>query len=189
MATLMNYGVAAGRGGILMPKPKWRFRVRVVNFGAIAGGLELTQNVMTCSKPKENQAEQEVHSYNSIAYYGGKNKFDSITMVLRDDVTNVVQRIVGHQRQKQKNHFTQTTPLSAQNYKFQTYIESLDGGDGVLEQWFLEGCFLTNSDYGDWDYSADDPSTISLTIRYDNATLSGGLMPVLPQLIPGNMIG
>jgi hypothetical protein len=131
----------------------------------------------------------KVDSYNSIAYYAGKAVWSAISLTVRDDVTNSVSSLVGYQMQKQMNFFQQTTPESGSNYKFQTYIETLDGGnDTVLEQWFLEGCFLESVNYESFDYSSADAMTIEMSIRYDNATLQGGLMPVSPQLGVGPMI-
>lgn len=193
MSTLQNFGVplggGAGRGGILQPKPKHRFRVRVISFGPVAGGLELTQQVVSVARPTLSQDPVEVHSYNSLAYYAGKHKWNSIELTIRDDVTNAATKLVGHQIQKQMNHFEQTTPLAGSNYKFEAYIETLDGGnDGVLEQWYLEGCFLENVNYEQFDYSTADAMTIQMTIRYDNATQQGGLMPLVPDLKTGPMI-
>ena len=50
MATLSKFGVpidgSTGRGGILQPKLKYRFRVRFTNFGNLgASPLQLTQQV------------------------------------------------------------------------------------------------------------------------------------------------
>lgn len=194
MATLSKFGVplggGAGRGGILQPKTKQKFRVRVVNFGPIAGGLELTQAVSTVDRPTISTDDKDVHSYNSVAYYAGKPTFGTIGLVVRDEVTNAVSRLVGHQIQKQMNHFDQTSSLSGINYKFQMYIETLDGGDAtVLEQWFLEGCFIKEVNYNGFDYSSSDAMMINLTIRFDNATQSDELMPAQPQLLPGNLLG
>lgn len=194
MTTMSRFGVplggGQGRGGMLQPKMKWKFRVRVINFGPIAGGLELTQQVMSASRPNPSNEPVTVHSYASTAYYAGKASWAPISIELRDDVSNSVSKLVGHQVQKQQNHFEQTSPLAGVNYKFNTYIETLDGGnDTVLEQWYLEGCFLSSVNYGSFDYSSSDAMTISLDIRYDIATQSGDLMPVLPQLLPGVLIG
>lgn len=192
--TLSKFGVpiggGAGRGGLLQLKYKWRFRVRVINFGPIAGGLDLTQQVESIGKPKISHDSVEVHSYNSLAYFAGKHKWESVELVVKDDITNNVSRMVGHQIQKQLNHFEQTGFAAGINYKFVTLIETLDGGnDTVLETWTLEGCFLENVNYNDLDYKAGtEYQTISMTIRYDNATQSDGLMTVLPELVPGNRV-
>lgn len=194
ISTLQNFGVplgsGAGRGGILQPKTKQKFRVRVFNFGPVSGGLELTQQVKTCGRPSVKQDSKEIHSYNSIAYYAAKAVWDPVELVLRDDVTNSVSALVGHQEQKQMNFFEQTTTVAGSNYKFQTYIETLDGGnDTVLETWTLEGCFLESTSYDDFDYASAEDVTIKLSIRFDNATQDGGLMPLVPQLLSGSMIG
>jgi hypothetical protein len=194
MTSMSRFGVplggGQGRGGMLQPKVKFKFRVRVINFGPIAGGLELTQQVISAGRPNMTQEAVTVHSYASQAYYAGKPSWAPISIELRDDVTNSVSKLVGHQVQKQQNHFEQTSPLAGVNYKFNTYIETLDGGnDTVLEQWYLEGCFLTEATYGQFDYSASDAMTIGLNIRYDIATQSGDLMPLIPQLLPGVLIG
>ena len=91
--------------------------------------------------------------------------------------------------QKQLNHFEQTAFASGINYKFVMLVETMDGGnDNVLEAWTMEGCFLSNVDYGDLDYTVSDFQTISMTIRIDNATLADGLMETAPQLIPGTRL-
>ena len=192
MTVLSRFGVplggGAGRGGILQPKVKYKFRVRVVNFGPIAGGLDLTQQVQTASLPTVNYEPQKVHSYNSLAYYMSKPEWEAVKVTVRDDVTNSVSKLIGHQVQKQQNHFEQTSPLAGVNYKFNMFIEQLDGGnDAVLEQWYLEGCFLAGVTYGDLDYSSSEARHIDLNIRYDIATQAGDLMPqnVSSSLLPG----
>jgi hypothetical protein len=172
-----------------MPKTRQKFRVRVTQFGPVNGGLELTQQVVTVGRPQMQQQAQEVHSYNSIGYYAGKAVWQEISMTVRDDVSNAVSRLVGHQMQKQMNFFQQTSAEAGANYKFGMFIETLDGGnDAVLEQWILEGCFLASVNYESFDYSSSDAMTIEMSIRYDNATQQGGLMPVSPELGVGPML-
>jgi len=50
----------------------------------------------------------------------------------------------------------------------------LDGGNGVntatvLETFELYGCYLESANYNSLAYSTNDPVTVSLSIRYDNA--------------------
>lgn len=191
--TLSKFGVplggGSGRGGLLQLKYKYRFRIRVVNFGPIAGGLDFTQQVQSATKPKLAHEEVPVHSYNSTAYYAGKHTWEEIQIVLKDDLTNNVSKLVGHQLQKQLNHFEQTAFAAGINYKFVTIIETMDGGnDTVVETWTLEGCFLKNVEYAELDYAESGFQTITLSLRYDNATLANGLMTALPEQIPGNRL-
>ncbi len=192
MATLQNFGVplGGGKGPMLSPKLKYKFRVRLIGFGPIATPLDVSAQVESVGRPNVSHASVEVHSYNSVMYMAGKHNWNTLDLTVRDDVTNSVSRICGHQEQKQLNHFQQTSPLAGSNYKFDMKIETLDGGnDVVLETWDLEGCWLESVNYGDFDYK--DTSgylTIAMTVRFDNATQEGGLMPLLPELKSGVLI-
>jgi hypothetical protein len=68
----------------------------------------------------------------------------------------------------------QASAATGQDYKFQTNIEILDGGNGaaapqVLETWELYGCFLASVNYNTLNYATSEPVTVALSIRYDNA--------------------
>jgi len=68
----------------------------------------------------------------------------------------------------------QSSAASGIDYKFITRLEVTDGGNGanapqILETWEMYGCFITKVNYGEVDYSNDDPMTIQLDIRFDNA--------------------
>ena len=193
MSTLQNFGVPTGpggqgRGGLLMPKTKAKFRVIVTNFGVPSTSISLTQQVESVNRPTITQEAVQVQSYMSRAYYGGKPEFGTIQLAVRDDVTNAVSTLVGAQMQKQMNFFLQTSPLAGVNYKFQMLIDTLDGGGtssadaAVLEEWTLEGCFISEVAYEQFDYKSSEAMMITLTIRYDNATQGGGLMPINPIL-------
>jgi hypothetical protein len=178
------------RTGQFQPKIKHRFRVRVINFGPIAGGLELTQQVMTVDRPTVQFNPMEIHSYNSRMYYAEKANWQTVNMEVRDDITNSVSKLVGHQLQKQMNFFEQTSSAAGINYKFTTLIEVMDGGnEGVFEQWTLEGCFLESVNYNQLDYQSSEPVTITMALRYDNATLADGLFELNPQFRSGVTIG
>lgn len=194
--TLTKFGVPTGpngegRLGILQPKLKYRFRVRTLTFGFVgAKQADLTQQVMNVTKPKLSFEEVQIDSYNSRAWIAGKHTWEMITLVVRDDITNTVSRLVGGQMQKQLNHFEQTAPTAGMNYKFSLDIDILDGGnvgsgisnltgEGVQENWKLEGCWLQNVDYDSLDYAAGaDVQIITMQVRFDNATQTGGLFPV-----------
>jgi len=78
------------------------------------------------------------------------------------------------QIQKQFDFVEQASAATGQDYKFQTNIEILDGGNGalaptVLETWECYGCFIKSANYNQLAYGTNDPATIALSIRYDNA--------------------
>ena len=191
--TTSKFGIPVAPGttgdGILMPKLRNRFRVSMQNFGPAGAALALTRQVVSVGRPNINTGETAIHSYNNIMYYANKPEWQTISLTVRDDITNSVSRLVGAQLQKQMNHFDQTSALSGINYKFLTQIEMLDGGDvGVLENWYLEGCFLQSVNYETLDYSSSDLVTIEMTLRFDNATNSN--FPLVQDITAvGSLIG
>jgi|TARA_B100001094_G_scaffold333120_1_gene408743 hypothetical protein len=165
--------------GLLMPKLQYRFRVTLENFGVSTPTTELTKQVIDVTRPVVNFEEIEIPVYNSRAYLAGKHAWDPVTLNLREDVNNNVQKLVGEQLQKQFDFFEQSGAASGIDYKFVTRIEILDGGNGantpnVLDTFELYGCFVQNANYNTLAYSANEPVTIALSIRYDNAIQSQG---------------
>jgi len=168
---------SASAQGLLMPKLKFRFRVIFENFGVSQPSTELTKQVVDFKRPSLTFEPVEIPVYNSIVYVAGKPKWETVTCNLRDDASGEVSRRVGEQLQKQFDFMEQSSAASGVDYKFITKVEVLDGGNGaveptVLETWEMYGCFLTSVDYGENNYSTNDPMTIALTIRYDNAIQS-----------------
>lgn len=188
MANLSKFGIPldGSKLGILHPKQKYRFRVVWQNFGENNGLREMTQNVVSCSRPKVGFGMVEVHSYNSVSLIQGKRSpFEAVEIKLRDDITNAVISSVGAQVQKQMNHFEQTSAVAGINYKFSMEIHSLDGTDNEqLESWVLDGCWLENVAYDEGDYTSGDAQVVTLSVRFDNATNVSG-----PNTNDGTTVG
>ena len=168
---------AGGNQGLLMPKLQFRFRVNFLNFGTNTSTVELTKQVIDCSRPQVQFQEITLPVYNSTMYLAGKAQWQTMSFNIRDDASNSVSRLVGQQLQKQMDFVEQASAASGQDYKFQTNIEILDGGNGaaapiVLETWELYGCFVQTANYNTLNYGTNDAVTISMTLRYDNAIQS-----------------
>ena len=169
---------AGGNQGLLMPKLQFRFRVNFINFGVdSAGGMQLTKQVIDCSRPNVSFAEITLPIYNSTMYLAGKPTWAPMTVSIRDDASGTVSRAVGQQIQKQMDFVEQASAATGQDYKFQTNVEILDGGNGaaapsVLETWELYGCFVQTANYNTLNYATNEAVTIALTLRYDNAIQS-----------------
>ena len=165
---------SASNQGLLMPKLQYRFRVLFQNFGVSKPTTELTKQVMSATRPSPEFDEITLDVYNSRIKMVGKPKWGDITVVVRDDVSGAVSKLVGEQVQKQFDFFEQSSAASGIDYKFTTLIELLDGGNGaneavVLETFEIYGCYVKKAEYKQGDYKANDPMDITLGIAYDNA--------------------
>jgi hypothetical protein len=160
--------------GLLMPKLKYRFRVIFENFGVSTPRTELTKQVMDFTRPQVTFADIDIPIYNSTIKLAGKYTWGDVTCNLRDDAGGNVSRLVGEQLQKQLDFMEMASAASGIDYKFLTRFEVLDGGNAAgeavaLETWEIYGCYLKEVNYGNMDYSANEPATISMVMRFDNA--------------------
>ena len=165
---------SASNQGLLMPKLQYRFRVMLENFGVSTPTTELTKQVQDITRPNLSFENTTIDVYNSKVYLAGKHTWEPITLTLREDVNNNVQKLVGEQLQKQFDFFEMSSAASGSDYKFVTRIEILDGGNGanapsVLETFELYGCYVESANYNTLNYAESNPVTVTLNIRYDNA--------------------
>ena len=171
----LDSNASSSNQGLLMPKLGYRFRVSLENFGVSSPTTELTKQVMDVTRPNVSFDQMTVDVYNSRVYLAGKHTWEPITLNLREDVSNNVQKLVGEQLQKQLDFFEMSSAASGSDYKFVTRMEILDGGNGanaptVLETFELYGCYLESANYNTLAYSAGtEPVTVTLAVRYDNA--------------------
>ncbi|NBR60709.1 MAG: hypothetical protein EBT86_03485 [Actinobacteria bacterium] len=179
IATLNKFTVplasdsSATTQGMLMPKLKYRFRIMFENFGTSTPTTELTKQVQTAAKPNAQFQNQVIETYNSKINYAGKVTWQTIQVVLRDDQSGNVSRLVGEQMQKQFDFFEQASAAAAADYKFLMRIEITEGGNGafnpnVLETWECYGCYVTQCNWQSLSYAEAAPQTIDLTIQPDN---------------------
>ena len=185
ITTLQNISVptegAGSNSSLLMPKLQYRFRVFLDNFGTTGGpdGVrEISRQVQDVTRPNVTFEQMTIDSYNSRAYLAGKHTWEPVTITLREDANNNVQKIVGQQLQRQFDFFEQSSAVSSGSYKFQTRIEILDGGNGanganVIDRFHLVGCYIESANYNTLAYATNEAVTTSLTIRYDNAIQFG----------------
>ena len=170
----LDSSASSSNQGLLMPKLQYRFRVSLENFGVSTPTTELTKQVVDVTRPNVSFEDITVDVYNSRVYLAGKHTWEPVTLNLREDVSNNVQKLVGEQLQKQFDFFEQSSAASGSDYKFVTRIEVLDGGNGintanVLETFELYGCYLQSANYNTLNYATNDPVTVALAIKYDNA--------------------
>lgn len=185
MATMLDkYGVPISGGGNMMksPKPKYRYRVIFFGFGANDDGNMITLDTNTVGAVSVSHENVTVHSYNSSAHYKGKYSWNTIEVAFRDSVGNDSAKAVYNQMRKEFNYYTQESRTSDSQFKFEMWIQELDGSNSSertnlfqsnLSTWVCQGCFITETNFGEWDYSSSDPQVITMTVQPDGCAKLG----------------
>ena len=98
MAVITTLGVPDNSGNTttIMPKLQYRFRVTFVGEGFSATP---TRSGISTYRPSLAHDEIPLDSYNSRIYLAGKHTWVPISLNLREDVNNNVQKLVGEQLQ------------------------------------------------------------------------------------------
>ena len=179
MATLSQMGIPGSGNGILAPKLKNRWQVRFIGIAKAANGngQNLTAQAVTVSRPNLSFEEVKLDRYNSTAYVAGKHSWEPLSLTVEDDITGQAATVIQGQLEGQQrligadpgNGQWLNAEPTASGYKFAIKLEMLDGNEGVVETWKLEGCFIQACDWGEMDYAASEAAQISLTIRFDHA--------------------
>ena len=175
-SSLVNMSVhdKGGNSLLVMPKLQFRWRVTFTNFGSSGVAKPLTRQAIEMSRPQMKFAEVPVHIYNTMAYLQGKPNWEPITLKLRDDSQSELSEEIALQLQCQLDYQDFSSGKAGIDYKFKTHIDVLDGNNGtapeVLETWNLYGCYLQSANYDAINYATSDSMTVSLSIRFDNAS-------------------
>lgn len=179
MATLSNFGIPGAGSGILHPRLKNKFRITFLNMSQLVPGANsrnLTMQVTNITLPNLTFEEVVLHRYNSTAYVAGKHSWEPISVTVEDDITGLAATVIKGQLETQQRIIGVdldgrwlNTAATGSDYKFGVRIDQLDGDEGVVQSWILEGSQIMNADFGDRDYSASEAATITMSIRFDHA--------------------
>ncbi len=173
-----KYGVpidtVVGRGTAIQPKLSFKFRVRLISFGGLEEsaprGLDITQQVVSIQKPTISFPKVDVPTYGGTYKTFNQPVFNAIRLTLRDDIENNVMFAINSQLQKQYDLKRGRYALSSGVSKFTLLVETLDGQEEIraVDAWKLDGCFISDIDFGENNYSSGEASIISMSIEYDH---------------------
>jgi hypothetical protein len=179
MATLSQMGIPGGGFGVLQPKLKHKWMVTFVGLSRLVPGAsarDITRQAVNLSLPNLTFEEVTMHRYNSVSYVAGKHSWDAMSLTIEDDISGLAASAVNGQLETQQRliggilpgQWLNSAPTGS-DYKFGTIFRGLDGNEGIVETWRLEGCWIMSVDRGDRDYSDSTAATISMQIRFDHA--------------------
>lgn len=181
MATMAEAGIMGYAGIILHPKHQNKWRITFQGIGKIAGftdGKDLTIQTINVQRPNLEKTEVAIHRYNSTAYVAGKHEWQPMSMTFEDDInglaSNVLkaqvetqQRIIGNSLGQDGRYLN--TAATGSDYKFSVTLEQLDGDEGIVEMWVLEGVWVKSADFGELDMSSSEAVKVQVTLRFDHA--------------------
>ena len=180
-------------GTIKDPKRKFRFRVEMTN---LSGGTTIWF-AKTATKPSFQIAAAEHKYLNHTFYYPGTVTWQDVTITLVDptdpDVAaglSVLAEQGGYVIPADESVWLTMTKSKVAAALGSVNVIQMDGEGADIEAWSLKNAFITEIKYGDLEYGADDLTELSLTLKYDWASMkdvagntyfkAGSSVPAIP---------
>lgn len=147
------------------PKRQNRF---ILRFEASMGINEWY--VTSTSRPKAKIKDVEIPFLNTSTYVAGRFNWDPIQVKFKDPIGPSAAQALMEWFRLHAESVTGRMGYAA-GYKKNVDLEMLDPTGVVVEKWILVGCFLTDLNFGELNYSQDELATIDATLRMDRCIL------------------
>ena len=155
------------------PKRAYRF---LVDIGRMPNGA--TWYAKSAKKPEISISTIEHNFLNHRFYYPGRAEWAEVTVTLVDPVspdaainTAAIIRASGYNPPKDVTDTATISKQAAVAAMGTVVISQIDSLGNAVETWTLWNPFITGVTYGDLDYSSDEMTEITMTIRYDWAVI------------------
>ena len=179
--SLSNFGTPGLNGDRSMtfqPIFANRFRTLFFNFGATyePAPYDLTRQCYRIGRPNVSFEPITLYNYVSTTYVANRGEWQTITISFYDDITNSVMTRIQNQIAKQQNFFDQTVSRAGENYKFEMDLDALAGGGSaggagdpnILQKWCYSGCWITETNLGEFNMKENSNLDLEITVRFDN---------------------
>ena len=178
--------------GIVEPKRKFRFKVEFMGLEPSGqGGTNTMWYAKSVTKPSFQISAAEHKYLNHTFYYPGSVAWQDVSMTLVDPgdpdmVTSLSSIIVagGYSPPSNANDMTSMSKSGVVAALGAVNVHQLDADGHQLESWTLQNAFITELKFGDLEYGADELIELSLTLKYDWATLTPS-SPSIATAAPG----
>ena len=157
------------------PKRKFRFIVRMNAFADNEIWF-----AKTAAKPSFAIAAAEHKYLNHTFYYPGSVTWNDVSITFVDptspDVAASFSDLIGKAGYKPPNpdEFQTISKASTVAAMGDVEITQLDAAGNDLETWILKNAWPTEVKYGELEYGGDDLTEVSVTFKYDWATMTVG---------------
>jgi len=126
--------------------------------------------IKTASRPTFTSEVVELDHINVKRKIKGKSTWDDVNITLYDPIVPSGAQQVMEWIRTSHESLTGRDGYAAFYKKDVTFYILGPVGDKV-EQWTLKGAFISQANFGDLDWSSNDPVAIELTLSYDYAIL------------------
>ena len=121
----------------------------------------------TAARPQIQTGEVKMPFINHTRYVAGRTEFSTLGVTLYDPIApSGAQQVMEWIR----THFESVSGRSgyADFYKRDCQIKMLDPIGTVVELWDVKGAFITDANFNELNYDSENPTEISMTLRFDN---------------------
>lgn len=127
--------------------------------------------IKTSAKPSMTNGEVALDMINVKRYVKGKSEWNTIEVTLYDAIVPSGAQAV---MEWVRLHHESATGRDGYSsfYKKEIKLHQLSPLGEVIEEWTLKGAFITESNFGTFDWTSDAVQEISMTLRYDWAFLN-----------------
>jgi hypothetical protein len=127
--------------------------------------------IKSAAKPTITNGEIALDHINVKRYVKGKSSWNTISVSLYDAIVPSGAQAV---MEWIRLHHESATGRDGYStfYKKQVKLRQLSPLGEVIEEWQLNGTYITDSNFGTLDWGSEEVLTIELTLRYDWAFLS-----------------
>jgi hypothetical protein len=122
--------------------------------------------VTSTSRPKAKINTTEIPFLNTSTYVAGRFTWEEISVQFKDPIGPSASQALMEWFRLHAESVTGRMGYAA-GYKKDVELEMLDPTGVVVEKWILQGCFLSNLNFGDLNYSQDELATIDAGLRMD----------------------
>jgi len=127
--------------------------------------------IKASGKPTITNTAVELDMINVKRYVAGKHAWDTITMTLYDAIVPSGAQAV---MEWVRLHHESATGRDGYSsfYKKEIRLHQLSPLGEVIEEWVLNGAFITSAGFGTYDWTSDAVQEIEITVQYDWAFLN-----------------
>lgn len=127
--------------------------------------------VQTSSRPTLEINEVDIPFMNTVTWIAGRTRWSPIDITFIDCIgPSTGQAILDWIRQCIE--FSTGRMGYAASYKKSLILKMLDPTGQTVEKWTLDGCMVTSANWGGLDMADDGLAMVTITIRFDKATLN-----------------